>query len=124
MKKTVLVVVATALLVSACTTTDPYTGDQKISNTAAGAGLDGEAGAEQLEPLPPLAHRQARERAVARQPIERTGRHPHRRGDAHLDPRQCGEAERLAFDEHAEIGSAGVGKQGREGQHAEHRREC
>ena len=27
MKKTVLVVVATAVLVSACTTTDPYTGD-------------------------------------------------------------------------------------------------
>ncbi|RUY64587.1 MAG: cell envelope biogenesis protein OmpA, partial [Mesorhizobium sp.] len=26
MKKTVLVVVATAVLVSACTTTDPYTG--------------------------------------------------------------------------------------------------
>ncbi len=45
MKKTVLVVVATALLVSACTTTDPYTGDQKISNTAAGAGLGALAGA-------------------------------------------------------------------------------
>ncbi|TIX67527.1 MAG: cell envelope biogenesis protein OmpA, partial [Mesorhizobium sp.] len=28
MKKTVLVVVATAVLVSACTTTDPYTGEQ------------------------------------------------------------------------------------------------
>ncbi|TIX07734.1 MAG: cell envelope biogenesis protein OmpA, partial [Mesorhizobium sp.] len=27
MKKTVLVVVATAVLVSACTTTDPYTGE-------------------------------------------------------------------------------------------------
>jgi outer membrane protein OmpA-like peptidoglycan-associated protein len=45
MKKTVLVVVATALFVSACTTTDPYTGDQKISNTAAGAGLGALAGA-------------------------------------------------------------------------------
>ncbi|MBN9222270.1 MAG: OmpA family protein [Mesorhizobium sp.] len=45
MKKTVLVVMATALLVSACTTTDPYTGDQKISNTAAGAGLGALAGA-------------------------------------------------------------------------------
>lgn len=45
MKKTVLVAVATALLVSACTTTDPYTGDQKISNTAAGAGLGALAGA-------------------------------------------------------------------------------
>ncbi|TIT87610.1 MAG: cell envelope biogenesis protein OmpA, partial [Mesorhizobium sp.] len=45
MKKTVLVVVATAVLVSACTTTDPYTGDQKISNTAAGAGLGALAGA-------------------------------------------------------------------------------
>ncbi|RUV61459.1 cell envelope biogenesis protein OmpA, partial [Mesorhizobium sp. M5C.F.Ca.IN.020.14.1.1] len=28
MKKTVLVAVATAVLVSACTTTDPYTGEQ------------------------------------------------------------------------------------------------
>ena len=45
MKKTVLVVVATAVLVSACTTTDTYTGDQKISNTAAGAGLGALAGA-------------------------------------------------------------------------------
>ena len=39
MKKTVLVAVATAVLVSACTTTDPYTGQQKVSNTAAGAGI-------------------------------------------------------------------------------------
>ncbi|MBN9272383.1 MAG: cell envelope biogenesis protein OmpA, partial [Mesorhizobium sp.] len=39
MKKTLLVVVATAVLVSACTTTDPYTGEQKVSNTAAGAGI-------------------------------------------------------------------------------------
>ncbi|TIV82150.1 MAG: OmpA family protein [Mesorhizobium sp.] len=45
MKKTVLVVVATAVLVSACTTTDPYTGEQKVSNTAAGAGLGAIAGA-------------------------------------------------------------------------------
>ena len=45
MKKTVLVVVATAVLVSACTTTDPYTGEQKVSNTAAGAGLGALAGA-------------------------------------------------------------------------------
>ncbi len=45
MKKTLLVVVATAVLVSACTTTDPYTGEQKVSNTAAGAGLGALAGA-------------------------------------------------------------------------------
>jgi outer membrane protein OmpA-like peptidoglycan-associated protein len=44
MKKTVLAVVATAVLVSACTT-DPYTGEQKVSNTAAGAGLGALAGA-------------------------------------------------------------------------------
>jgi outer membrane protein OmpA-like peptidoglycan-associated protein len=44
MKKTVLAVVATAVLVSACTT-DPYTGEQKISNTATGAGLGAIAGA-------------------------------------------------------------------------------
>jgi len=44
MKKTVLVAVATAVLVSACTT-DPYTGQQKVSNTAAGAGLGAIAGA-------------------------------------------------------------------------------
>ncbi|MCF6103423.1 OmpA family protein [Mesorhizobium muleiense] len=45
MKKTVLVAVATAVLVSACTTTDPYTGQQKVSNTAAGAGIGALAGA-------------------------------------------------------------------------------
>ncbi len=44
MKKTVLVAVATAVLVSACTT-DPYTGQQKVSNTAAGAGLGAIPGA-------------------------------------------------------------------------------
>ncbi|MER8369727.1 OmpA family protein [Mesorhizobium sp. M0306] len=44
MKKIVLAVVATAVLVSACTT-DPYTGEQKVSNTAAGAGLGALAGA-------------------------------------------------------------------------------
>ncbi|KQZ13208.1 MULTISPECIES: OmpA family protein [unclassified Mesorhizobium] len=44
MKKTVLAIVATAVLVSACTT-DPYTGEQKVSNTAGGAVLGGLAGA-------------------------------------------------------------------------------
>jgi outer membrane protein OmpA-like peptidoglycan-associated protein len=44
MKKTVLAVTATAFLVSACTT-DPYTGQQKVSNTAGGAVLGGLAGA-------------------------------------------------------------------------------
>lgn len=44
MKKTVLAMVATAVLVSACTT-DPYTGEQKVSNTAGGAVLGGLAGA-------------------------------------------------------------------------------
>jgi outer membrane protein OmpA-like peptidoglycan-associated protein len=44
MKKTVLAIVATAVLMSACTT-DPYTGQQKVSNTAAGAGLGAIAGA-------------------------------------------------------------------------------
>ena len=44
MKKTVLAVVATAFLASACTT-DPYTGEQKISNTAGGAGIGALAGA-------------------------------------------------------------------------------
>lgn len=44
MKKTVLAIVATAVLMSACTT-DPYTGEQKVSNTAGGAVLGGLAGA-------------------------------------------------------------------------------
>jgi outer membrane protein OmpA-like peptidoglycan-associated protein len=44
MKKTILAVTATAFLVSACTT-DPYTGEQKISNTAGGAGIGALAGA-------------------------------------------------------------------------------
>lgn len=44
MKKIVLSVVATAVLASACTT-DPYTGEQKVSNTAGGAVLGGLAGA-------------------------------------------------------------------------------
>jgi len=48
MKKTILVAVASALLLSACTT-DPFTGEQKMSNTAAGglggAGVGAVAGA-------------------------------------------------------------------------------
>jgi outer membrane protein OmpA-like peptidoglycan-associated protein len=44
MKKTVLAVTAVAFLVGACTT-DPYTGEQKVSNTAGGAVLGGLAGA-------------------------------------------------------------------------------
>lgn len=43
MKKAVLVVMATSFL-AACTT-DPYTGEQKISNTAGGAVIGGLAGA-------------------------------------------------------------------------------
>jgi outer membrane protein OmpA-like peptidoglycan-associated protein len=45
MKKTVLVALAATLAVTACTTTDPYTGEQKISNTAGGAALGALAGA-------------------------------------------------------------------------------
>ena len=44
MKKAVLAVMATSFLVAACTT-DPYTGEQKVSNTAGGAVLGGLAGA-------------------------------------------------------------------------------
>ncbi|MHA6684261.1 OmpA family protein [Mesorhizobium sp. A556] len=44
MKKTVIAIMATAFLASACTT-DPYTGDQKISNTVGGAGIGALAGA-------------------------------------------------------------------------------
>jgi len=48
MKKTILAAVASALLLSACTT-DPFTGEQKMSNTAAGglggAGVGAVAGA-------------------------------------------------------------------------------
>lgn len=44
MKKTVLVALAVTLAVSACTT-DPYTGEQKVSNTAGGAALGALAGA-------------------------------------------------------------------------------
>ena len=45
MKKTVLVALAATLAVTACTTTDPYTGEQKVSNTAGGAALGALAGA-------------------------------------------------------------------------------
>ena len=45
MKKTVLVALAATMAVSACTTTDPYTGEQKVSNTAGGAALGALAGA-------------------------------------------------------------------------------
>ena len=38
MKKTVIAAVAMSMFVGACTT-DPYTGEQKISNTAGGAAL-------------------------------------------------------------------------------------
>lgn len=44
MKKTVILVLAGSMFVGACTT-DPYTGDQKVSNAAAGAGLGALAGA-------------------------------------------------------------------------------
>ncbi|MGN6143212.1 MAG: OmpA family protein [Mesorhizobium sp.] len=44
MKKAVLAVMATSFLVAACTT-DPYTGEQKVSNTAGGAVIGGLAGA-------------------------------------------------------------------------------
>jgi outer membrane protein OmpA-like peptidoglycan-associated protein len=44
MKRTLLAVTATAFLVSACTT-DPYTGEQKVSNTVGGAGIGALAGA-------------------------------------------------------------------------------
>jgi outer membrane protein OmpA-like peptidoglycan-associated protein len=44
MNKTVLAVMATAFLVSACTT-DPYTGEQKVSKTVGGAGIGALAGA-------------------------------------------------------------------------------
>ena len=45
MKKTVLVALAATLAVTACTTSDPYTGEQKVSNTAGGAALGALAGA-------------------------------------------------------------------------------
>jgi len=44
MKKAVLVATAASFLVAACTT-DPYTGEQKVSNTAGGAVIGGLAGA-------------------------------------------------------------------------------
>ena len=44
MKKRLLVVIAAALAVGACTT-DPYTGEQKVSNTLGGAALGAAAGA-------------------------------------------------------------------------------
>ncbi|WP_279482831.1 OmpA family protein [Aureimonas sp. SK2] len=44
MKKLVLVAVASAGLLAGCTT-DPYTGEQKISNTAGGLGIGAGAGA-------------------------------------------------------------------------------
>jgi outer membrane protein OmpA-like peptidoglycan-associated protein len=44
MKKTVLVAMAAALALSACTT-DPFTGEQKVSNTVGGATLGALAGA-------------------------------------------------------------------------------
>jgi outer membrane protein OmpA-like peptidoglycan-associated protein len=44
MKKTIIAALAGAVLVGGCTT-DPYTGEQKVSNTALGAGLGAAAGA-------------------------------------------------------------------------------
>ncbi len=44
-KVTGVLAVAAALSLSACMTTDPYTGEQKVSNTAKGAGLGALAGA-------------------------------------------------------------------------------
>lgn len=44
MRKTLIAVLAGSVLVGACTT-DPFTGQQRVSNTAAGAGLGAIAGA-------------------------------------------------------------------------------
>ena len=49
MKKITLAALAAALAVAACTT-DPYTGQQKVSNTAIGAGLGAIAGTGELIP--------------------------------------------------------------------------
>ena len=43
MKK--ILIVSVALLLGACMSTDPYTGNQKVSNTAKGAGIGALAGA-------------------------------------------------------------------------------
>src|SRR5690625_5674975 len=40
-----LVVLSTLLLLAACATTDPYTGESRASNTAKGAGVGAVAGA-------------------------------------------------------------------------------
>lgn len=45
MIKKILVLGLAATYLSACTTTDPYTGEQKMSNTAGGAGLGAVVGA-------------------------------------------------------------------------------
>lgn len=45
MNKKILAVTATALLATAACTTDPYTGQPKVANTAAGAGLGAAIGA-------------------------------------------------------------------------------
>ena len=45
MKTRMVAALAAASLVAACTTTDPYTGEQKMSNTAGGALLGAAAGA-------------------------------------------------------------------------------
>ncbi len=45
MKTRVVVAVAAVLALSACTTTDPYTGQQKISNTTGGAAIGALGGA-------------------------------------------------------------------------------
>ncbi|MFW1676649.1 OmpA family protein [Pontibacter sp. JAM-7] len=43
--KKIIVVGATVCLLSACTTLDPYTGEEKVSNTTKGAGIGAAAGA-------------------------------------------------------------------------------
>lgn len=45
MKSKLLISIGAALALSACTTTDPYTGQQKISNTAGGATIGAAGGA-------------------------------------------------------------------------------
>lgn len=44
-KKTLATLLVAAAFAAGCTSTDPYTGQQKVSNTAAGAGLGALAGA-------------------------------------------------------------------------------
>jgi len=96
-------------------------GEQHGAERRTGAGNHGEAGAVDRQAVPHLVSRQGGQRGIARMAGEQR-RDADGRDDADRDAGARGERLRLAFDETAEGGPAGIGKQGGQRQDSQHGR--